>query len=207
MSDEGPRGIPNVDWAVATVALPGEDESGDLHVVRALPGSVLIGVMDGLGHGPEAALAAATAAKVLEEHADKPINELFKRCHDALRKTRGVVMSLATIDAAAKKLTWLGVGNVEAVLFEPDSGTSWFTESALLVGGVVGYQMPPLRFSSVPIERGDVLIFATDGIERNFAEDLLLNNPPETIARDILKNHCKGNDDALVLVARYLGDE
>jgi serine phosphatase RsbU (regulator of sigma subunit) len=34
----------------------------------------------------------------------------------------------------------------------------------LLRSGVVGYQLPTLRASTLPIAPGDLLIFATDGI-------------------------------------------
>src|SRR5437867_365164 len=47
-----------VHWAVATLALEGERESGDLHLVQPVTDGVLIAVVDGLGHGEEAAAAA-----------------------------------------------------------------------------------------------------------------------------------------------------
>ena len=43
--------------------------------------------------------------------------ELDARCHDRLRATRGVVMSLASLDQERGILTWLGVGNVAGVVF------------------------------------------------------------------------------------------
>jgi GTP cyclohydrolase III len=58
-----------IDWAVATLALPGEAESGDLHLVTSVASGVLVAVADGLGHGVEAATAARAAVTALERHA------------------------------------------------------------------------------------------------------------------------------------------
>src|SRR5690349_17718969 len=88
---------PALDWGVSWRALPGERESGDLHIVKTFATGILVGAVDGLGHGPEAAVAARAAVSVLEEHAEEPLIPLVKRCHEALRRTRGVVLSIASI--------------------------------------------------------------------------------------------------------------
>jgi hypothetical protein len=75
-----------------------------------------------------------------------------------------------------------------------------------LRGGVVGYQLPALRASVRPISPGDLLVFATDGIRAEFAQGLVLGDPPQQIADGILARHLKGNDDALVLVARVIAN-
>jgi hypothetical protein len=75
----------------------------------------------------------------------------------------------------------------------------------LLRGGLVGYQLPALAASVVPVAAGDLLILATDGIHPAFEDGINLNETPRQIADNILSRHLKGNDDALVLVARYLG--
>jgi phosphoserine phosphatase RsbX len=75
------------------------------------------------------------------------------------------------------------------------------------LGGVVGYQLPRLRPSEIPVAPGDTLILATDGVEHGFADGLDLLQPPQELADGILAGHGRGSDDALVLVARYLGEE
>src|SRR5690349_16912748 len=113
-----------LDWGVAARALPGERASGDLHLVETFPGGVLVAVVDALGHGEEAAIAAQLAVATLAKHAAEPVDALMQRCHLALRrKTRGVVMSLASFDAAERTMTWLGVGNVEGFVYAADPAT------------------------------------------------------------------------------------
>lgn len=190
-------------WGVAQHTLAGEVESGDAYLVEGRSDGALAAVVDGLGHGPEAALAARTAIATLTDHAGEPLIDLTRRCHESLRRTRGVVMGLAAVDGSEQAMTWLGVGDVDGVLLRADPGAR--TESLLMRGGVVGYQLPALRASTLPIHRGDVLILATDGIRAGFAEKLDLQRTPQQIADHILAEHCRGTDDALVLVARYQG--
>src|SRR5260370_4934984 len=84
-----------IEWGVATLALPGEAQSGDLHFVKPVGTGVLVAVVDGLGHGAEAATAAQAAVAALERHATESPVPLIERCHRALQGTRGVVMSVA----------------------------------------------------------------------------------------------------------------
>jgi len=207
MGNEVPKLPPLIEWGVAARPLQGEAASGDLHVVQALSNGVLVAAVDGLGHGPEAAAAARSAVLTLEGYAHEPVISLIKRCHESLTRTRGVVMSLASFNALDNTMTWLGVGNVEGALLRADDTASPARESILLRGGVVGYQLPALHASILPVTRGDVLILATDGIRGGFAEDVTLSDPPQQIAEQILARRASGTDDALVLVARYLGHE
>ena len=199
-----------VDFAISALTLPGQSQSGDLSLVKAFPGGVLIGVVDGLGHGSEAAVAARKAIETLERHPQEPVEELVRLCHKALRGTRGAVMSVASINAAANTLTWVGVGNVEAVLLLTGSNVFQNRHWLLLRGGVVGYELPTLRPSMATIARDDMLIFATDGVCSSFGEKLPVPGPasrtsPQTIADFIMAECGRGTDDALVLAARYRG--
>jgi len=196
-----------IEWGVASSAVPGETQSGDLHLVKPLAGGVLIAVVDGLGHGAEAATAARTAVTTLGEHASESVLALLERCHWALKGSRGVVMSLAFADRRQNALTWAGVGNVECMLFHANAATPANPTRASLVtrGGIVGSELPQIRAQVVPLAAGDVLIFATDGIRDGFSDGLQFEAPPQQLAEHILSQHGKGTDDALVLVARYRG--
>ena len=197
-----------IETGIATAARAGETESGDVSVVSLTPGGALLGVVDGLGHGKEAAAAAMLAISVLEAHSSESLIALVRRCNEELRATRGVVVSLASINAgegALTALSWIGIGNVEGILLRADSRTHPPMESLLLRGGVVGgTELPPLSETVLPIFPGDTLIFATDGIKSGFSVGRVPRTAPQRLANWILRHHAKGTDDALVLVARYL---
>jgi phosphoserine phosphatase RsbX len=194
-----------ISWGVSSRALDGGAESGDLHVVAPCAQTVLMAAIDGIGHGPEAALAARVAAAVLLQHAGEPLIPLLQRCHEGLRGTRGVVLSMASLDLRVNTLTWLGVGNVEGVLFRADRLAHPPRDSLVLRGGVVGYQIPSLRTTERPVAAGDVLVFATDGVRGDFATDPPLGSDMQEATDSILARYGKETDDALVFAARYLG--
>jgi len=195
-----------IEWGNASLTLAGEVESGDKHVVKVFPHGALLAVMDGLGHGKEAAAAANLAARILQTADKESLISLLKRCHECLRSTRGVVISLAAFNAVEETMTWVGVGNVEGVLLRADPAVDPRYESLVLRSGVVGSRLPLLHGTIVPVMRGDTLIFATDGIRREFTQGLALGDGPQQLADKILGRHAKRTDDALVLVARYVGE-
>ena len=57
-----------IEWGVASRSLPGQPTSGDRSIVKAFYDGVLMAAVDGIGHGEEAATAAAVAAATLEAH-------------------------------------------------------------------------------------------------------------------------------------------
>jgi phosphoserine phosphatase RsbX len=193
------------EYGMAKVALPGQGESGDHHLVCAHHGGILIAAIDGIGHGEGAAAAAKAATSILETHADQPIITLMQLCHEELRSTRGVVLSLASIDATHGLMTWLGVGNVQGVLMRSSAKNESVQEVLMLRGGVVGSQLPPLQAAVLPVSRGDTLVFATDGVRGEFMESLFGLESPQRAADRILERYHTGNDDALVLVVRLTG--
>src|SRR5260221_2412395 len=160
-----------IEWGVASRALAGQPSSGDLNVVKSFPNGVLVAALDGIGHGEEAASAALVAKTILEAHPEESVIELIGRCHEGLRATRGVAMSVASFNLSEALITWVGVGNVEGVLLRRGLAGAPAEESLLLRAGVVGAQLPALQAAVLPVSAGDTLILATDGISRDFTRN------------------------------------
>jgi len=185
--------------------MPGETLSGDLHLVKPVDQGALIAVADGLGHGKAAADAARLALNAVEECAHNPLVRMLEHCSQRLLQTRGVVMSLALLNALDNTMEWLGVGNVEGLLVRSAADGKRTIESLTLSPGVVGTRLPPLRAAALKVAPGDTLIFATDGIRRGFEEEMRFFATPDKTAQAILARDCLGTDDALVLIATYQG--
>ncbi len=197
------EGLKLIEYGLAGMPLKGEEVSGDSYIIKPFQNGLLMAVMDGLGHGYEAAQASVAAIATLKNHADDPIIPLVVRCHEALKGTRGVVMSVASFNSTNNIMTWLGVGNVEVILLRED-GNKLSKNRPLLRGGVLGYQLPPLRETALPVMRGDTLIFVTDGIKSSFESEIRIRDKPQQIADSIMTRFARGTDDALVLVVRYI---
>src|SRR5439155_21197 len=155
------------------------------YLVKIMEDWALVAAVDGLGHGADAAAAADVAITLLEEYTGEPLTTLANRCHEGLRKSRGVVMSLALFDGRRHTMTWLGVGNVEGVLLRRSRMVNTGRETILLRGGIVGYQLPPLHMATFSVVRGDTLIFATDGVRKGFADGVTSSQPTKDIVDSI----------------------
>lgn len=189
-------------WAMSSRAADGA-ESGDLSWVVPRADGVLLAVVDGLGHGHRAALAARAAGQVLRAHADLEMTELVEKCHRALRKTRGVAMTLVWIAPGRSRMTWLGVGTVRAIVWRPDNAAVPACERLVLFRGVVGHQLPSMSPTTVPLLGSETVVLATDGVDPAFTEDPVSAEDPGGAADRILATYATGTDDALVLVASY----
>jgi len=192
-----------IEAAFATLPLPGQSESGDLCLIKRLGKGTLLAVVDGLGHGQDAASAAHAAVGALDRYSREPLADLVRRCHDAMVGLRGVVLGLAYLDPQAATLTWLGVGNVGGVLLRADLGNRPSRVALVPNAGFIGAEATRPTTRSVPLALGDTVILFSDGIKDGFADSLVLSNTPQEIADFVITRHLKGNDDALVLVARY----
>jgi hypothetical protein len=200
--EKGLRSV--IEWSVAEEPLPGQKQSGDRCIVKNGSGGALLAVVDGIGHGEDAAHSAEVAISTLNASESHSPISLLRRCQQRLQGTRGAVLSMAWLNPADDSMTWLGVGNVAGVLLRREAYGVARQEFLLLRAGTVGAQLPNVSASVLPVSYGDTLIFATDGIRGGFADKLNLNAPTQEIARNIIEGHWRKIDDALVLVARYV---
>jgi anti-sigma regulatory factor (Ser/Thr protein kinase) len=188
-------------WTGAVaIAAPGERVCGDGWGF-ALHGDVAaLVVADGLGHGPDAAEAAAAA---LEAFAEDPLASprvLLERTHQRLRSTRGAAVMLLQADAATGTVRSAGAGNVMARLV---SGVS--DRAILCQHGTAGVTIRSPEEQSITWPPHAMLVVFTDGIESRWPGlqlAPLLGRDPALAAALLVRDHCRGRDDATVAVLR-----
>lgn len=193
----------HLEWSSICHPMKSENICGDDFIVKKSDKNVLVAVVDGLGHGKEALEASGRALSSLKQFTNESLISLMTTCHENTKGTRGVVMSLAIFDSSEDSMSWMGVGNVEGVLFRAVETKETPKETILLRGGVVGYKLPQLKASIITIERGDTLIFTTDGVNYSYSNNVNINQSTEEIAKYISDNYVDRSDDAQILVARY----
>jgi hypothetical protein len=189
----------------AAMTKEGETVSGDCACVGHSDAGVLIGVVDGLGHGPDAGAAARRAGDVLEDPSTGVgVTEALERCHTALHGSRGAVIALAAFPTQANAMEWLAVGNIEGVLVRARPGRDR-REMIVQRPGIVGHHVPPLRSATLVVWPGDTLVFATDGVRREVVQAASQRGPKrlEGAAGELLDEFATRTDDALLLTARY----
>jgi hypothetical protein len=184
--------------------LAGETESGDAWMVARQRQAIALVVVDGLGHGPEAAKAARAAVDAVAQQPGMRPAEQIEVCHAALRPTRGAAQAVALIDLAARQLYFAGVGNISACIVDGDTRRQLMSHN-----GIVGHNMRKVQEFALPCGPGALVILASDGIGTQW--DLaqypgLAACDPAIVAAVLLRDFGRARDDACVLVQRCPGE-
>ena len=195
-----PRAEPGMICGGICLAAPGERECGDAWAVAFDGDDATAIVADGLGHGPEAAVASQAALDVFLADPAVDLPSLLAGAHAALRGTRGAAVALMRANAANDTIRSAGAGNVLARVI---SGTT--DRSVITQHGTVGLQMRRVEEASVGWPPHALLVIHSDGIEARWNGALLapvLGRDPVLAAALLVQHHCRGRDDATVVVLR-----
>lgn len=181
--------------------LAGEVECGDGWAVSCGDGGATVLASDGLGHGPNAALATNAAIDALARSGPLGAAEMVQVAHEALRGTRGAALAAARIDFDADELRFAGVGNIGGVVI--DDGR----RALVSHNGIVGANMRKVQEFALPFPVGALCILYSDGIQTQW--DLnkypgLQGRTPALIAAVLMRDFIRGRDDAMVVVVRRL---
>ncbi|MCA9719278.1 MAG: SpoIIE family protein phosphatase [Myxococcales bacterium] len=185
-----------IELGTAIRALPGERACGDAIAVHDSKDLLFTALIDGLGHGPGAARASIAACEYIADHWREPLDRLIEGCDRAIRPTRGVVMTIVTIERETGRVRHAAVGNVE--LKYHGAGEIHLLTSP----GVVGTRLRKVVVREAQLRPGDTLVMFTDGISSRFDLSTLAGRGAQEIADFLLANHAKEHDDAGCVVIR-----
>lgn len=182
------------------VPYPGERHCGDGWTFHGTPERMLVLVVDGLGHGLEAAEAAQEAIATFEQRVNSNPTEILNYVHDALRKTRGAVAAIAEIRPGEKTLTYAGIGNISAVLLSGDGSRSLVSHN-----GTLGMTISRVQEFRLDWPNDAVLVLHSDGLLSKW--DLtpyagLMARHPAVIGGALLRDFRRQRDDASVVVVK-----
>ncbi|MES2898848.1 MAG: ATP-binding SpoIIE family protein phosphatase [Pseudomonadota bacterium] len=189
-------------WQLGAVCLPigGEDVSGDAWDIGQSPGGLTIATADGLGHGPEAALASERAVEAIAAHAGSSAAALVTLAHEKLRGTRGAALAVSVIDADKGTLCFAGVGNIAGSILH-DAGRNHLMSH----NGIVGSNLRKVQEFVHPWSPGALLILHSDGLATRWDVDSypgLRMRHPALVAAVLYRDFVRGRDDAMILVVR-----
>lgn len=180
--------------------LAGETESGDAWAVVRQRREIGLLMVDGLGHGPEAAKAAKAAIDAMTLQPGLRPAEQMEVCHTALRPTRGAALAIALLDPELRQLRFAGVGNIGACIVDGGPRRQLVSHN-----GIVGHNMRKVQEFTLPCAPGALVILASDGITTQWDLEQhpgLVACDPAIIAAVLLRDYARGRDDASVLVQR-----
>lgn len=189
-----------VHWGGVCVASAGESVAGDAWSVDTSSGRCRLLVVDGLGHGPDAAAAAQTALRATAANPTLEPAAALEYLHDALHSTRGAAGAMASVTPHANTGVFAGVGNIGCFVRTPGG-----TRSLASYNGTLGHQMRKVRAFNFEFPRHALLFMHSDGIGGRWRLDQypgLESHHPAVIAATVYRDHARARDDATVVVLR-----
>ena len=198
-SGEKPVSGTPLDAGAATRPMPGQKFNGDAFVIKAWEHNLLVGAIDGLGHGQYAHKASQNARHFIESHYQLPLKTLFQGVDRACRATRGIVMVLGLFDWRLGKVQLAGVGNIEVRHTGP-SDVSFVSRR-----GFLGNGLRPVHVRGFGWSDKDVLVMYSDGLRGHWSwkeYSGLSGLSANEAAMRLLKEHARDRDDATILIVK-----
>lgn len=187
---------------VGSVSVPikGEDVCGDGWGVRKTAESMLLMVVDGLGHGILASEAAREAERIFSGIRGDSPTPILQDSHDALKKTRGAAMAVASLHFERRLISFAGVGNIGSSIVTPETSRGMASHN-----GTVGHQFQRIQEFTFPWTADSILVMHSDGLKSGWDLKLypgIWSRHPGLIAGILYRDFTRERDDVTVLVAK-----
>lgn len=183
-----------------SIPLKGEEICGDGWEHKNLNGIDYLLVCDGLGHGPNAAQASATARRVFLERETADLSLLLKDIHAALKSTRGAAIAIAAIDTQNNTLTYGGVGNIAGVVIDGES-----MKHMVSVNGTMGHTAGRFHLFNYDFPPNALIIMHSDGLQTRWSlKDYpgIARHDGSIISTALYRDFTRGRDDSTVVTIR-----
>lgn len=197
------RTLPLRPLTVGAVCLPldGEEACGDAWAVHQTAERSLVMVADGLGHGADAATAAAQAMRTFHAHVEHGPAELVAVLDAALRPTRGAAVAIAEILSRRGVVNYAGLGNIAGRIYEGEA-----VRRLVTTDGTAGTGTRKTHQYTYPWPPDGLLLMHSDGLAGRWDLDGypgLRSRHPSLIAGVLLRDHRRQRDDVTVVAVTH----
>lgn len=180
-----------------------EEACGDGYRVVQNKSHVKILFGDGLGHGKHAQEAMDTAGDLFSECDEMDPVDIIRVIHEEVRRTRGLVASVAVLDKRSNMWSICGVGNINTRLY---TGVEY--RNYMAYNGTLGLNIPKsMKSTVIPVERNQHLIMCSDGVTTRWSINQfasIFKYDAIIIAGAIFKDFDRGTDDSSTLIAKVI---
>ena len=180
---------------------PGEEACGDGFYYKLTKDHVKLFLGDGLGHGPEAAFAVQTAGEAFAKCEENDPAEVIRYINTLVKKTRGLVGTVAIFDIREKKWRVCGVGNIITKVNSPASGKNYMSYN-----GIIGLNVPnTLNAQEVAYEKDQQIIMCSDGIKSRWDTikyPAITRYDLSILSASLLKDFARYTDDMSVVACK-----
>ena len=154
-----------------------------------------------MGHGPEAANAVTEAGKAFFSCHENDPAEIIRHINNEVKKTRGLVGSVAVFDFDSKKWKMCGVGNISTKIISPANA-----KNMMAYNGIIGLNVPrTLNSQEVNYEKGQHIIMCSDGIKSKWDTvkfGAIQRYDASILSATLIKDFARYTDDMSVAVCR-----
>jgi anti-sigma regulatory factor (Ser/Thr protein kinase) len=203
ISDDGNLEASGIKCHGLVASKPGQDVCGDAWgIVEQSESRSAVVVADGLGHGPEAALAAQTAVRIAAQHRELGPQDLLESIHKGLRHTRGAAVGVAELDRDRNLVRFATIGNISGRICAPGVQARHMVS----MNGTAGApSLTQIRDFQYPFPEGAAVVIHSDGISGRW--DLkdyagLISRDPALISGVLFRDYRRSSDDGSVVVMK-----
>lgn len=180
---------------------PGETKCGDSFFHIENKNHIRLFLADGLGHGEEAARAVQEAGIAFANCQELEPPDILRYINQSVRKTRGLVGSVAIYDIGKKTWNLCGVGNITTKINGPTISKNYMSYN-----GIIGLNLPRVMNSQQIVhEKGQYLIMCSDGLRSRW-ETLkytgILRYDLTILAASLMKDFTRTTDDSSVAICK-----
>lgn len=183
------------------VPKPGETACGDAFHCIVNKNYIKLMLADGLGHGPDAAHAVKEAGIAFANCEELYPPDILRFINTSVRKTRGLVGTVAVFDIAKKEWEICGIGNITTKMHGPITSKNYMSYN-----GIIGLNVPrSIHSQKIPYEKGQYIIMCSDGLRSRW--DTLkytgiMRYDLSILAASLLKDFTRNNDDASIAICK-----
>jgi len=182
------------------VCIPGEKVCGDGYFIKNTKAETQIFFGDGLGHGQNAHDAVETAIEAFKNCEDSSPTAILRHIHQRVKKTRGLVGSVAILDHESQQWRMAGIGNIAVRLYQGLASKNY-----MAYNGILGLNIPNTMTDYIVEDKNQSIIMCSDGLRTRW--DLsrypsILKYDASIIASAIFKDQARRNDDMTILVGK-----
>ncbi|MBE8725978.1 SpoIIE family protein phosphatase [Flavobacterium hungaricum] len=190
-------------FSVVSVNYPGEKVCGDGYYIKHTSKGFQIFVGDGLGHGEHAHEAVQLAIQAFKRATAEDAALILKDIHEAVKRSRGLVASIAVVDYKSQTWNICGIGNINTRIYRGLENKTYTPYN-----GIIGLNIPrTMKSTVVPFLKHQIIVMHSDGLRTRWnLNDMMgiIKQNSGVIAASLFKENIRGTDDATILVGKII---
>ncbi len=182
-------------------AIPGQKTSGDWTGIEETKEETHFLLMDGLGHGSEAADSSTSVGNYFRRNFNLSPESLWEGMFQEANAKRGGVLGFGEIHHEKEELTFFGMGNVQAAIYQYGEKPKHLISKSGLFGKDQNLPKPQI----LPFPKGAILVLHSDGLSNVTSKDFpseLYGKESPVIAAYLMHKKIRNTDDASILIIK-----